>query len=311
MSGTVTAVIPTTGTRQDQLLRALESVRLQSYPVIETVIVVDADESATSGVRALVANLDFPCPVIIDRLVGSTGPAAARNRAVELSNGEWVALLDDDDVWESNKLAKQLPWATARDLDACGTRSTLMTSTGTLIYPRKLLHVGDNVVDYFFGSPSALRPAAYIAMPSFLVRRNLLIAHPFPEQYRILEDYAWLISLYRCGARIAVHPETLVRIDEMESPDRQSRRTDPRVVADWGAKILGDFPEAQANFMAIFHVRSVAVSEGWASALIAWVRACTRWPPPRLRSAAEGLLMALRPAVFPVWVQRVLRHIRR
>jgi len=145
VSGTVTAVIPTTGTRQDQLLRALESVRLQSYPVIETVIVVDADESATSGVRALVANLDFPCPVIIDRLVGSTGPAAARNRAVELSNGEWVALLDDDDVWESNKLAKQLPWATARDLDACGTRSTLMTSTGTLIYPRKLLHVGDNV----------------------------------------------------------------------------------------------------------------------------------------------------------------------
>ena len=138
-----------------------------------------------------------------------------------------------------------------------------------------------------------------------------MIAYPFPEKYRNLEDIAWLILLYRSGAKIAMHPDALVRIDEMDSLARQSRRADPRFLADWAADILGDFPRARANFMATSHVKSVAASAGVGRAFMAWARACAGWPPPRLQPAVEGLLIAFRPAVLPVGVQRVLRRIRR
>jgi len=66
-----------------------------------------ADDGSTDETRDVV--LSFGPPVRYHRLEGSrNGAAAARNAALQLSEGEYLAFLDADDVWLPGKLAAQL-----------------------------------------------------------------------------------------------------------------------------------------------------------------------------------------------------------
>jgi glycosyltransferase involved in cell wall biosynthesis len=86
---------------------ALDSVLAQSFPDFE--IVVAPDEAA-----------DYSMFAVRDRRIRilpgvetSTGPGPARNRAMAAARGDWVALLDADDLWSENYLAILLPLAQA------------------------------------------------------------------------------------------------------------------------------------------------------------------------------------------------------
>jgi glycosyltransferase involved in cell wall biosynthesis len=87
------------------LREAVESVLTQTYPNVEVQIVDDGSTDET--------------PQIIQQWVGNprvrscrqvnAGQASAKNRAVELSRGRFVAFLDADDAWNPDKLAQQMP----------------------------------------------------------------------------------------------------------------------------------------------------------------------------------------------------------
>lgn len=85
--------------------RVVESVRSQNYPV-EHIIV---DDCSTDSSWALLEKLsqDYPWlkPV---RLEQNSGPIVARNRAIEIAHGRFLAFLDVDDLWLSNKLQTQI-----------------------------------------------------------------------------------------------------------------------------------------------------------------------------------------------------------
>jgi glycosyltransferase involved in cell wall biosynthesis len=86
---------------------ALDSVLAQTFSDFE--ILVAPDESAD---YSAFADRD-PRVRILPGVGVPTGPGPARNRALAQARGEWLALLDADDLWSRNYLATLLPLAEA------------------------------------------------------------------------------------------------------------------------------------------------------------------------------------------------------
>jgi glycosyltransferase involved in cell wall biosynthesis len=99
----VTVVIPT----HDRLTLALLTLRsvLRQRDVDFEVVVVD--DGSTDGTSKAIEAIADPRVRILRQEV-PLGVATARNAGATAAGGEWIALLDDDDLWSPDKLALQL-----------------------------------------------------------------------------------------------------------------------------------------------------------------------------------------------------------
>lgn len=96
----VSVIIPSYN-RAGWLPAAVGSVLAQTCPATEILIVDDGSTDNSAEVCA-----GFPAPVRYIRQPNA-GVSAARNRGMREATGEWIALLDSDDLWVPEKLAVQ------------------------------------------------------------------------------------------------------------------------------------------------------------------------------------------------------------
>jgi glycosyltransferase involved in cell wall biosynthesis len=99
----ISVIIPTRN-RSALLAVTLRSVLRQRYVDIEVIVV---DEASSDDTPALLAALADPRIRVI-RHDSCQGVSAARNHGIAEARAEWVAFLDDDDLWAPDKLALQL-----------------------------------------------------------------------------------------------------------------------------------------------------------------------------------------------------------
>ena len=85
---------------------SINSVLLQTYSNWELLIVDDCSKDNSVEVVRKFANIDKR--VVVFSLEKNVGAAAARNVAIEHAQGQYIAFLDSDDVWDEYKLEKQL-----------------------------------------------------------------------------------------------------------------------------------------------------------------------------------------------------------
>lgn len=91
----------------DTIGAALRSALVQQPPPLEVVVIDDGSTDATAAVAAEVA-AEAPATTAVRVLSQpQSGPSAARNRGITECRGDWVALLDADDVWRPDKWAVQ------------------------------------------------------------------------------------------------------------------------------------------------------------------------------------------------------------
>jgi glycosyltransferase involved in cell wall biosynthesis len=108
----VTVVIPTRN-RAGFLPNCLRAVLDQREVELEVIVV---DDASTDDTRCVLEQLQTDERVRVIGLGNRHGVAAARNRGIAEARGEWLAFLDDDDIWAPWKLSRQL--SVARALDA-------------------------------------------------------------------------------------------------------------------------------------------------------------------------------------------------
>ncbi len=99
----MSVVIPTyNGVRY--LAESIESALAQTYRPIEILVI---DDGSTDGeTRQVIESYGDPVRYIRQE---NAGTAAARNTGVANAKGEFVALLDHDDLWVPEKLERQMP----------------------------------------------------------------------------------------------------------------------------------------------------------------------------------------------------------
>ncbi len=187
------------------IAEALESVFGQTFPEYEVIVVNDGSPDTTEFEKSLAP--------YIDRLVylkqENLGPSAARNAGVMKAQGEFVAFLDSDDVWEPNYLATQM--------------KALDENPGLdLIYADALL-IGGGVppgLTFMKAAPSqgpvtfeSLLRADCSVITSCVVARKaaLLRAGLFDLEFARSEDLHLWLRLAHSGGSLAYHADVLAR----------------------------------------------------------------------------------------------------
>jgi len=99
------SVIIPTHNRAKMLKRAIGSVLAQTWQDFEVIVVSDGSTDNTEEVGE-----SFKDPRMhLLKHESARGASAARNTGLRVSNGKYIAFLDDDDEWTLNKLEVQLP----------------------------------------------------------------------------------------------------------------------------------------------------------------------------------------------------------
>ena len=88
------------------ITESIKSVIVQTYQNWELLIADDC--SKDSSVEVIKKIIDKDQRIKLFSLLKNVGAAAARNVAIEHANGQYIAFLDCDDVWEPEKLERQL-----------------------------------------------------------------------------------------------------------------------------------------------------------------------------------------------------------
>ena len=109
----VTIIMPSYNSEKF-IVESVESVLAQTYSKWELIIVDDC--SLDDSNKIITKYVDSDCRIKLIKLQKNSGPAIARNMAIETANGRYIAFLDSDDVWLPNKLEKQIKFMQDNDL---------------------------------------------------------------------------------------------------------------------------------------------------------------------------------------------------
>lgn len=144
--------------------KAVASVRAQTVKDVEIIVV---DDGSTDGTQAILAGLQRSDGIVWFQQ-DHGGPARSRNRGIEAARGEFVALLDCDDVWLPEKLAAQLDVVRLRpEVGVVHTDFEVVDANGTVLERVAGRRSGEPLVQAFVGG--------HVALPStLLIHRRVL-----------------------------------------------------------------------------------------------------------------------------------------
>ena len=180
----VSIIIPTYNS-QSTILETLDSVQNQTYTDYEVILV---DDSSSDDTVATVAehNLFKTGKLRLKVLSSNFGVAQARNEALKIAKGKYVAFVDADDTWYNNKLSIQIKQLTGSKFDFVFSNYDLMSDTGEIIGSRDMRSGKYDFTDFLSGNPAG--------MLTVVVNRKLLLqVGGFPDVHH--EDYALWLTL--------------------------------------------------------------------------------------------------------------------
>lgn len=183
----VSIIIPVYNSEK-YISKTLDSALNQTYKQIEIILV---DDCSSDSSEQLVRNYEKKHKnIVYHRQQENAGAAVARNKALELAKGRYIAFLDSDDLWYPEKLEKQLEFMQQKRAAICYTAIEMIDENDNLLKDKRNVK---EMVNYNF-----LLKNTMIATSTVVVDRNLTGDFKMPL-IRSGQDYATWLLLMRNG----------------------------------------------------------------------------------------------------------------
>lgn len=179
----VSVIITSMG--KEILKRSIKSVLEQTYTNIEIIVVVDNSllftDNITKNVKVISA-----CE--------AHNANKSRNIGIGEAKGEYIALLDDDDLWHPDKIRNQVEQMKSAHKKGYyfSYVQTALIKQGVIdahAYPKRGIKKNEKILNYFFGHSKG-----FIQSSSFFGDSQLFKINRFDEKVTKHQDWDWLIN---------------------------------------------------------------------------------------------------------------------
>jgi len=237
------------------LARAIESVRVQTWPAHEIIVVDDGSKDDTASVAESFGNA-----VKLIRQLNS-GVAAARNAGASAATGDWLAFLDADDWVDPDRICLHAEWiAEDKTLDFLTGDYEYRDDSGKLLGTSMAQHeAGRIMLAKAQGTPRVVmdRPEEIEAFVAnhfgdthtlSVPRQTFLELGGYPAGFKVCEDVHFLTRLVAKSHRVGVVCQSLgVYVVHGASATRRdpvaAQQENVRTLKDL-AKLADGFPAA-------------------------------------------------------------------
>lgn len=110
------------------IVETIESVLSQTYQNWEMLIIDDCSTDKSRDIILEYSKKD--CRIKYIFMEKNSGAAFCRNSGIELSKGKYLAFLDSDDIWTTDKLKKQIEFMEKEDVDFTYSKYTHIDEEG-------------------------------------------------------------------------------------------------------------------------------------------------------------------------------------
>jgi glycosyltransferase involved in cell wall biosynthesis len=224
IKGLVSVIIPTYN-RADYVVEALASAKAQTYPSKQIIVVDDGSRDDTARRVAEVEGVEY-------YYQENRGQGAARNYGLRFAEGEYIASLDSDDLWDEDFLTRSVECLEAFQLDFVFTnwvkvRGEELTESEWLRDGRWKPYQTHREGEWSLLKPAQVRKLFLEICPapssSILIRRDSIVSG-WGEHMQIADDWYLLLetALHRpCRAAFSLTPRWKKRVDGQNVYDGQ------------------------------------------------------------------------------------------
>lgn len=180
MTNDLVSVILPTYNRANFITRAVNSVLGQSYKNLELIII---DDGSTDETKIILDKYDVNVNYIYQN---NSGAASARNTGVKAAEGKYIAFIDSDDTWHSDKIEKQLKYFyKQKEIGICFTNANLNQPDGTVEKKPEFIKHTENAI---FGIKEIFLDP-YFGLPTVMIKKDIFSEIGlFDESLKTAED---------------------------------------------------------------------------------------------------------------------------
>ncbi len=187
---------------------AMASVLAQSHRALELIVADDASDDGSLDILNAAARADDRLVVLaLDRNRGAGG---ARNAALDVARGDWIALIDSDDLVHPRRIERLLAAAAATGADMIADNPVQFGApalAGTPLVTRAISGSWRIGPADLMQSDTASSGTSSLGYLKPLIRRDLLEDLRYDEDLRIGEDFDLYFRLLLNGAEFRVLPD--------------------------------------------------------------------------------------------------------
>ena len=205
MEDLITVVVPIYN-REKYLHETMESILNQTYKNLEIILVDDGSTDNSLSILKYYERLDKRVKVITQK---NMGICMAMKNALSISNGEYIARCDSDDINELDRYEKQLKYLKENNYDAIG---LYLKSFGNgNENAKKGMEIFNNKpILNSFDQENRINTGSNIGGGGFFSKACVLKKfNPFHKDYGLVEDVYLYITLHKNGCKIGILEEVL------------------------------------------------------------------------------------------------------